>query len=70
MSLQILPIGQPVRLSDDIEGKIVGAWIQPGNRIQYSIAWWSGRDRHTEWMDISDFTPIGEYQRVKIGFNG
>jgi hypothetical protein len=68
MILEVYPIGKKVKLEKDIPGIIIAILIEPKNRIQYKVSWWSGRDRKSEWFDSFEVNPEDYRDCVKIGF--
>ena len=44
-TLEVYKTGTWVRLSDDVEAKIITVALHQGDIVQYECAWWSG-----EWL--------------------
>ena len=67
----LFPPGTRVKIADgEIEGVVTQACISAGPRIQYQVAWWSGREYKLQWLE--SFEVSGDYvnDAVAVGFAG
>jgi len=53
--------------SDNITGIVIGVSIGESFQIQYQVAWWSGRERKTEWLTEREVA-AAVLPALKIGF--
>ena len=67
--IEVMQVGSPVTISDDIPARITGILIGENCGIQYQCAWWDGRTRNNEWLEQFEVTGTDEAQNMKIGFS-
>jgi len=69
-TLEVYKTGTWVRLSDDVEAKIITVALHQGDIVQYECAWWSGESRARDWFSSEDFVEVQSDKVVKnkIGF--
>lgn len=67
MKLEVYSIGSKVKLTEDVEGSIVGIAIHGDNHITYECGWWNGRSYDTRWFHASEIEIIIA-KKTKIGF--
>ena len=66
--IEVMQIGSPVTLSDDIPARITSISIDENCRITYQCVWWNGRTRTSEWLEQFEVTRTDETQGMTIGF--
>jgi len=66
--IEVIQIGSPVTLSDDIPARIIGIEINDKCRIAYRCVWWNGRTRNEELLEQFEVTRTDETQGMTIGF--
>ena len=67
MKLEIYSIGSIVKLTEDVEGSIIGIAISGNNNITYECGWWNGRSYDTRLFHASEISVITA-KKTKIGF--
>ena len=69
-TLEVYKTGTWVKLSEEVEAKIITVAIHSDTYVTYECAWWNGESRVKEWFDPSDFESVGECKEpIKIGFH-
>ena len=66
--VEVIQVGSPVTLADNIPATIAGILIHDKCRITYECAWWDGQTRHSEWLEEFEVTRTDESQDRTIGF--
>lgn len=66
--ITVIAIGEEVTLHDDIKATVVGVMLHQGPRIEYEVAWWSGKSRHCEWVDSFEIQVSDNANGCTIGF--
>lgn len=70
--LEVEPIGSVVKLGcddDPIIGEITAVCVRSNDYVTYEVTWWSGRDRHQEWLTRAEFRGLASPpQPARIGF--
>lgn len=66
-TLELNKIGSKVRLTDDVDGTIIGINISGDNSITYRCGWWNGRSYSTEYFSPSEII-VTTAEKTKIGF--
>ena len=66
--LELYKIGSPVKLADDVFGKIISINISGNNDISYDCGWWNGRSYSTQHFHSSDIE-VTLVEKTKIGFH-
>tara|TARA_B100000405_G_C16566325_1_gene367744 strand:+ start:212 stop:442 length:231 start_codon:yes stop_codon:yes gene_type:complete len=69
-TLEVYKTGTWVKLSEEVEAKIITVAIHQDGTVQYECAWWSGQSRVREWFSSEDFIEVQADKVVKnkIGF--
>ena len=69
-TLEVYKTGTWVKLSEEVEAKIITVAIHQDGTVQYECVWWSGQSRVREWFSTEDFLEIqeGKVVKSKIGF--
>jgi uncharacterized protein YodC (DUF2158 family) len=67
MKLEVYNIGSKVKLTEDVEGIIIGIGINGDNNITYECGWWNGRSYDTRWFHANEIEVITA-KKTKIGF--
>lgn len=67
--IDVLACGTPVVLGPDrdIEGTVIDVGVRSGV-VQYRVAWWSGRERKTEWLEACEVHCADDAGVLRIGF--
>jgi len=65
---EVMQVGQPVTISDNIPAIITGIAIDEKCRITYRCVWWDRRTRKSEWLEQFEVTRADETQGMTIGF--
>ena len=68
----VIPPGTKVCLGPkcELEAIVLETTIKEGNYVFYRVAWWSGNERKTEWLESSEVHRPEEKMTVSIGFGG
>lgn len=66
-SIDLYKIGSKVKLTDDVDGTIVGINIFGDNSVNYKCAWWNGRSYSTENFASNEIEILSS-EKMKIGF--
>ena len=54
----------------EIEATVLEVIIKGDGYMQYRLAWWSGNDRKTEWLEESEISTASAAMKVQLGFGG
>jgi hypothetical protein len=68
MQIEVMQIGSPVMLSDNIPARITSIMIEEKCHITYQCVWWEGGIRYNEWLEQFEVTHTDETQGTTIGF--
>ena len=66
--IEVMQVGSPVTLSDNIPARITGIAINEKCHLTYRCVWWDGRTRKNEWLEQFEVTRTDETQGMTIGF--
>ncbi len=66
--IEVMQVGSPVTLSEDIQARITGVMIEENYHITYRCVWWEGGTRNVEWLEQFEVTQADEPQGMTIGF--
>ncbi len=66
--IEVMQVGSPVTLADNIPARITSIAIDEKCRITYLCVWWNGRTRQAEWLEQFEVTRTDETQDMTIGF--
>lgn len=66
--IEVMQVGSPVTLADDIPARITSIKIDDKCRISYECVWWNGQTRNAEWLEQFEVTRTDETQRMTVGF--
>ncbi len=72
-TLQVTPIGTPVRFGgndgDRIPGVVNAICVREGDHVTYEVVYWDGRTRKCEWMERRELIVEEKVAKVvRIGF--
>lgn len=67
--IEVLRIGTPCLVSDDIKAVISAISISYNNHVTYQVVWWNSRERKNEWMHRNEFQLIDTEEKVVVGFH-
>ncbi len=68
MQIEVMQVGSPVTLADNIPATITGILIHDKCRVTYQCVWWDGQTRNSEWLEQFEVTRTDEAQGMTIGF--
>ncbi len=68
MQVEVIQVGSPVTLADNIPATITGILIHDKCRVTYQCAWWDGQARMSEWLEEFEVARADESQDMTIGF--
>lgn len=60
--------GTVVTLAGGIPAQITAVQIWEGGHLVYQVAWWSGRERHAEWLEPREIQIGAGHKPARIGF--
>lgn len=66
--IEIIQVGSPVTIADDIPAKITGILINDKCRVTYQCVWWDGQARNSGWLEEFEVTRADETKRMAVGF--
>lgn len=67
--MEVIRPGSSVVVDGDIRGTVIEInVVGEGLAVSYNVAWWSGRERKTEWVDASEVVEGSKRSRVRLGF--
>ena len=66
--IEVFMVGSPVIVGQDITATVIGVEIREKN-IRYECAWWSGRERKTDWLESIEVRRADKSAETKIGFS-
>ncbi len=49
--IELIQVGSPVTVGEDIRATITGIAIDAKCRLTYQCVWWDGRTRKNEWLE-------------------
>lgn len=67
-SIEVLRIGTPCSVGDDIEAVISAISINYHHNVTYNVVWWNGRERKSGWMYQEEFTLRDINEKTVVGF--
>ncbi len=67
-TIELIQVGSPVTVGEDIPATITGIAIDAKSRVTYRCAWWNGRTREDEWLEQFEVTRTDETQDMTVGF--
>ncbi len=68
MQIEVIQVGSPVTLADNIPARITAILINDKCRVTYQCVWWDGQTRHSEYVEEFEVTRADETQGMTIGF--
>src|SRR5678815_2636075 len=68
--MTVIPPGTKVALGPkmELEAIVLETTIKEHGYVFYRVAWWSGNERKTEWLEASEVHNPAEKMTVSIGF--
>ncbi len=68
MQIELIQVGSPVTVGEDIQATVTGIAIDAKCRVTYQCAWWNGRDRQSEWLEQFEVQRVTGVEQMTIGF--
>ena len=68
MQIEVMQVGSPVTLADNIPARITGILIHDKCRITYECVWWDGQTRTSAYLEEFEVTRADETQGMTVGF--
>lgn len=69
--MQLFPIGQSVKLDENITGVITAILIHSNTYVEYQVVWWDGNTRNCQYVSDIEIKPDNQnYKSLNIGFKG
>lgn len=65
--LKVVCPGQKVQLGGGVPATVLAVSVGTGDRVQYRVVWWDGRNRRDEWLEECEVDANGA-ARTPIGF--
>jgi hypothetical protein len=62
------PPETPVLLAGEIRATVMAVSVRSGPHVNYQVVWWSGLDRHKEWVHAGEVEPVDASREIKLGF--
>jgi hypothetical protein len=66
--IRVLAPGSPVLLAGEIRATVMAISVREGPHVAYQVVWWSGLDRHEEWVYAAEVERVDASRDVKLGF--
>ena len=67
-AIEVMQVGSPVIVGEDIPATITGIAIDDKSRITYQCAWWDKRTRKNEWLEQFEVVRVPGVEQMRIGF--
>jgi hypothetical protein len=58
----------PVLLAGEIRATVMAVSVRSGPHVNYQVVWWSGLDRHEEWVYAAEVERVDASREIKLGF--
>jgi hypothetical protein len=66
--LSVLAPETPVLLAGEIRATVMAVSVRSGPHVNYQVVWWSGLDRHEEWVYAAEVERVDASREIKLGF--
>ena len=66
--IEVIPVGSPVTLADNIPATITAILINDKYRVTYECVWWDHQTRTSEWLEEFEVTKADGSERTTVGF--